>query len=229
MIPMDAADGPSVEDMLGADAMVVRALHAQRCAVGRPRLERQPARLPRRRAPGGQRRRQRRSLARLYAGLIGGVDGGPSEGLSPANRSTPCARSRRRDAIRCSRCRASISSRRSRSASGRCHRSRRWVASLVRALRRRRFVGFADPEHHLAGGYVMSKMGLGISVDPRERPHPWPAYQPPGPRSPTPDHANRRRSGRASSSRERDSSWFGGVGWGDRGWRGRWFGWRWWR
>ena len=28
-------------------------------------------------------------------------------------------------------------------------------------------VGFADPEHQLAGGYVMSKMGLGISVDPR--------------------------------------------------------------
>ena len=28
-------------------------------------------------------------------------------------------------------------------------------------------MGFADPEHRLAGGYVMSKMGLGISVDPR--------------------------------------------------------------
>jgi CubicO group peptidase (beta-lactamase class C family) len=28
-------------------------------------------------------------------------------------------------------------------------------------------VGFADPEHHVAGGYVMSKMGLGISGDPR--------------------------------------------------------------
>jgi CubicO group peptidase (beta-lactamase class C family) len=28
-------------------------------------------------------------------------------------------------------------------------------------------VGFADPEHQLAGGYVMSKMGLGISADPR--------------------------------------------------------------
>ena len=28
-------------------------------------------------------------------------------------------------------------------------------------------VGFADPEHHVAGGYVMSRMGLGISVDPR--------------------------------------------------------------
>ena len=28
-------------------------------------------------------------------------------------------------------------------------------------------VGFADPEHHVAGGYVMSKMGLGISTDAR--------------------------------------------------------------
>jgi CubicO group peptidase (beta-lactamase class C family) len=28
-------------------------------------------------------------------------------------------------------------------------------------------VGFADPEQHVAGGYVMSKMGLGISTDPR--------------------------------------------------------------
>ena len=28
-------------------------------------------------------------------------------------------------------------------------------------------VGFADPEHRVAGGYVMSKMGLGVSVDPR--------------------------------------------------------------
>ena len=28
-------------------------------------------------------------------------------------------------------------------------------------------VGFADPEHHIAGGYVMSKMGLGNPIDPR--------------------------------------------------------------
>ncbi len=28
-------------------------------------------------------------------------------------------------------------------------------------------VGFADPEHRIAAGYVMSKMGLGISTDPR--------------------------------------------------------------
>ena len=28
-------------------------------------------------------------------------------------------------------------------------------------------VGFADPEHHVAGGYVMSKMSMAISADPR--------------------------------------------------------------
>jgi CubicO group peptidase (beta-lactamase class C family) len=30
-------------------------------------------------------------------------------------------------------------------------------------------VGFADPEHRIAGGYAMSKMGPGISDDPRSR------------------------------------------------------------
>ena len=28
-------------------------------------------------------------------------------------------------------------------------------------------VGFADPEHHVAGGYVMNKMSMAISADPR--------------------------------------------------------------
>ena len=70
-----------------------------------------------------------RSLARMYAGLVGGVDDGPSEPLLTARQIDAAPAScRRRAPTRCSRSPASRWSRRSRSGSGRRHRSRRWAA-----------------------------------------------------------------------------------------------------
>ena len=40
-------------------------------------------------------------------------------------------------------------------------------AARVRPLGAGGSVGFADPEHHVAGGYVMNKMSMAISADPR--------------------------------------------------------------
>ena len=59
MIPMGAGDGASLEDLLGCGFADGAGAQPQRRARRRSGVQCEPARLPRRRAPGGERRRQR--------------------------------------------------------------------------------------------------------------------------------------------------------------------------
>ena len=175
MIPMDSG-GVSLVDVLGEDALIVRALFlngALSVTTSAPPPTTATSTPPRCRLRTGI--TNARSLARCTQGLVGAVDGGPSEPLlTRASRSTGPAASRRRGPTRC--CRSPGLAVESTIALG------FWSASPfapiggaahVRPLGAGGSVGFADPDHRIAGGYVMSKMGVGISGgSPLERPHP---------------------------------------------------------
>ena len=169
MIPMGAADGPSMEDLLGADALIVRALTLNGALSGGDlawnanQRDFRAAELP-----AGNGVANARSLARLYAGLMGAVDGGPSEGLLSAQQ------------IDAARVLQTSGMDQVLSLPGFDVESTIalgfWSASPFAPIGGRHAfghsgaggsVGFADPEHHVAGGYVMSKMNMGISADPR--------------------------------------------------------------
>jgi len=108
------------------------------------------------------------SLARFYAGLIGGVDGGPSEGLlSPEQidraRTLQTAGSDQVLSLPEFEIESTI-------ALG------FWSCSAFAPFGGRHAfghsgaggsVGVADPEHDVAGGYVMNKMNANIEGDPR--------------------------------------------------------------
>ncbi len=169
MISMGTADGPSIEDMLGADSMMVRALTLNGALSGGDlawsanQRDFRAAELP-----AGNGVANAPSLARLYAGLIGGVDGGPSEGLlSP-------------EQIDAARVLQTSGADQVLSFPGIDVESTIalgfWSASAFAPFGGRHAfghsgaggsVGFADPEHHVAGGYVMNKMVMAISADPR--------------------------------------------------------------
>ena len=82
MIPLSSGgEGASIADLLGADSWLVRALNLngafqEDLGNGANRRDFHAAELP---AANGV--ANARSLARFYAGLIGGVDGGPSDAL----------------------------------------------------------------------------------------------------------------------------------------------------
>ena len=112
-----------------------------------------------------------RSLARMYAGLIGTVDGGPAEPLLTRDQvdrgrqrqtegadriiSFPALGVELRDAVRARVLGASNDIGRFGGVGAFGHPGAGGS------------VGFADPENRLAGGYVMNKMESGISGDPR--------------------------------------------------------------
>jgi CubicO group peptidase (beta-lactamase class C family) len=168
MIPMGPADGPSLEDMLGADAMMVRALTLNGALAGDLAWNANQRDFRAAELPAGNGVANARSLARLYAGLIGGVDGGPSEGLlSP-------------EQIDVARVLQTSGADQVLSFPGIDVESTIalgfWSASPFAPMGGVHSfghfgaggsVGFADPEHHVAGGYVMSKMNMGIAADPR--------------------------------------------------------------
>ena len=167
MIPMDLG-GVTLVDMLGADSMIVRALNLNGAfgnELGETANHRDfhAAELP---AANGI--TNARGLARLYAGLIGGVDGGPSEALLAA------------DQIARARVLQTAGADQVLSMPGLDVESTIalgfWSASPFAPMGGQHAfghygaggsVGFADPVQHVAGGYVMSKMGLGISTDAR--------------------------------------------------------------
>ncbi len=170
MVPMDSggADGINMADLLGEDSLIVRALnlngsfHEDLGTVANHR-DFHAAELP---AANGITNGP--SLARLYAGLIGGVDGGPSEGLLT------------REQIDVARALQTAGNDQVLSFPGFDVESTIalgfWSASPFAPMGGAGAfghygaggsVGFADPEARVAGGYVMSKMGLGISTDPR--------------------------------------------------------------
>ena len=169
MIPMGAGDGPSIEDLLGADSMMVRALTLNGALSGGDlawsanQRDFRAAELP---AANGV--ANAGSLARLVRrthrrGRRRSVGGTPVAG---ADRSCPHAAD--------GGCRpGAVVPRHRRRVDD---RARLLVGISVRAVRRPArvrplgaggSVGFADPEHHVAGGYVMNKMSMAISADPR--------------------------------------------------------------
>jgi CubicO group peptidase (beta-lactamase class C family) len=166
MVPMDTG-GVSLRDMLGDEALLVRALSLNGAFgdLGETANHRDfhAAEVP---AANGI--TNARSLARMYAGLVGGVDGGPSEPLLS------------RTQIEAARSLQTSGADQVLSFAGLEVESTIalgfWSASPFAPMGGASAfghygaggsVGFADPEHRLAGGYVMSKMGLGISTDPR--------------------------------------------------------------
>jgi CubicO group peptidase (beta-lactamase class C family) len=168
MIPMGAGDGPSLEDMLGADSLMVRALNLNGALAGDLASNANQRDFRAAELPAANGVANARSLARLYAALIGGVDGGPSDAMLDAEQ-IDMAR-----ALQTSGLDQVLSlpgfDVESTIALG------FWSASPFAPMGGQHAfghygaggsLGFADPEHHVAGGYVMSKMALGLSGDPR--------------------------------------------------------------
>ena len=168
MIPMGAGDGASLEDLLGADSLMVRALNLNGALAGDLASNANQRDFRAAELPAANGVANARSLARLYAALIGGVDGGPPEAMLDAEQ-IGVAR-----ALQTSGLDQVLSlpgfDVESTIALG------FWAASPFAPMGGRHAfghygaggsVGFADPEHHVAGGYVMSKMDMGVSGDPR--------------------------------------------------------------
>jgi CubicO group peptidase (beta-lactamase class C family) len=167
MIPLDMG-GLSLADMLGTDSLMVRALDLNGAFTGELGATANNRDFHAAELPGANGIANARSLARLYAALIGGVDGGPSDALLDDEQITR-ARELQTAGV------DQVLSMpgfdvESTIALG------FWSASPFAPMGGRHAfghygaggsVGFADPEHHVAGGYVMSKMGLGISTDAR--------------------------------------------------------------
>jgi len=167
MIPMDTG-GVGLSDMLGADALVVSALSLNGAFEGNLGETANHRDFHEAEIPAGNGITNARSLARMYAGLVGGVDDGPSEPLlSP-------------EQIDLARERHTSGADQVLSFPGLEVESTIalgfWSASPFAPMGGANAfghygaggsVGFADPEHRVAGGYVMSNMSLAISADPR--------------------------------------------------------------
>ena len=167
MIPMDMA-GATMADMLGADSLLVRALNLNGALGGELGATANHRDFHAAEVPAANGIANARSLARFYAGLIGGVDGGPSEPMLAAEQvavarvlqtsgmdqvlSMPGLEVESTIAL-------GFWSASPFAPMGGVHAFGHYGAGGS--------LGFADPEHHVAGGYVMSKMGVGVSGDPR--------------------------------------------------------------
>ena len=170
IVPLDMgdADGFSMADLIGADALILRAMNQNGSlndditALANER-DFHAAEIP---AANGI--TNARSLARFYAGLIGAVDDGPSRGLldpeqieiartlqtSGSDLVLSIAGFDVESTIGLGFCTTSPYA-----PMGGQHAFGHYGAGGA--------VGFADPEHRVAGGYAMSKMVLPIPVDPR--------------------------------------------------------------
>ena len=170
MIPMDsdALDGFDLADALGTDALLIRAMTLngafdEDLAILANRREFHAAELP---AANGV--TNPRSLARLYAGLIGPVDDGPSTALMTPEQ-VDIARVLQTSGYDrvLSFPGLDVESTMALGFSSASPFSPMGGAGAFGHYGAGGSVGFADPEHHIAGGYVMSKMGLGNPIDPR--------------------------------------------------------------
>ena len=164
----DALDDFDLAALLGGDALIVRAMtlngaFAEDLALLANRREFHATELP---AANGI--TNARSLARLYAGLIGGVEGGPSEPILTRDQ-VDIARTLQTSGYDRVMSFPGIDVE-STMALGFASASPYAPMGGVGAFGHYGAggsVGFADPEHRLAGGYVMNKMGLGAPLDPR--------------------------------------------------------------
>jgi CubicO group peptidase (beta-lactamase class C family) len=159
MIPMDMG-GMSVADVLGADSLIVRALNLNG-ALGNELGETANHRdFHAAEIPAANGITNARSLARFYAGLIDGL-------LTPEQIDTASElQTKGVDQVLSipgldveSTIALGFWSASPFAPMGGLHAFGHYGAGGS--------LGFADPEHRVAGGYVMSKMGLGISGDPR--------------------------------------------------------------
>jgi len=166
MIPMEM--GVAMEDLLGADHIMVRALNLNGAFTGNlgdiaNDRDFRAAELP---AANGV--TNARSLARMYAGLVGTVEGGPSEPLLT------------REQIDAARTLQTSGPDRVLTIEGMEVMSTIalgfWRASEFAPMGGAGAfghygaggsLGVADPESGIAMGYVMSRMDLGIAGDPR--------------------------------------------------------------
>jgi CubicO group peptidase (beta-lactamase class C family) len=167
MIPMDTG-GLSVIDMLGADAIVVRALSLNGAFEGDLGDTANHRDFHAAEIPAANGITNARSLARMYAGLVGGVDGGPSEPLLTREQIDEARRVHTSGPDQV----LSFPGLEIESTIALGFWSASPFAPMGGANAFGHYgaggsVGFADPDHRLAGGYVMSKMGLGVSGDPR--------------------------------------------------------------
>jgi CubicO group peptidase (beta-lactamase class C family) len=167
MIPMDTG-GVSLRDMVGEEALIVRALSLNGAFEGDLGTTANHRDFHAAEVPGANGIANARSLARMYAGLVGGVDDGPSEPLlTPAQIDAARAlQTSGADQV------LSFPGLEVESTIGLGFWSASPFAPMGGANAFGHYgaggsVGFADPEHKVAGGYVMSKMGLGVSADPR--------------------------------------------------------------
>ena len=167
IIPMESVEGMSLAELVGPDALIVRALSLNGAlpdlAVSANTRGFHAAEIP---AANGV--TNARSLARLYAALIGEVEDGPSEALL-----TP-------EQINYGRTRQTSGPDRVLSFPGLDIESTIglgfWTASPFAPMGGAGSfghygaggsLGFADPENGLAAGYVMNQMGVSIAGDPR--------------------------------------------------------------
>jgi CubicO group peptidase (beta-lactamase class C family) len=160
--------GTDVEEMLGADSLIVRALNFNGALKGDLASNANQRDFRAAVIPAASGVSNARSLARFYAGLIGGIADGPSEGLLTPGQIATASTLQASGADQV----MSFPGFDVETTFGLGF----WPASPFAPMGGVRAfghygaggsVGFADPEHRVAGGYVMSRMGIGISDDPR--------------------------------------------------------------
>jgi CubicO group peptidase (beta-lactamase class C family) len=164
----DALEGFDLAEILGADSLLLRAMTLngafdEDLAVLANRREFHATEMP---AANGV--TDARSLARFYAGLIGTVEGGPSHPLLTTEQ-IDIARTQQTwgNDLVLSFPGIDVEST---MALGFASSSPFAPFGGTRAFGHSGAggsVGFADPEHGIACGYVMNKMGLGAPLDPR--------------------------------------------------------------
>jgi CubicO group peptidase (beta-lactamase class C family) len=167
MIPIDSG-GVSLVDMLGEEALIVRALSLNGAFEGDLGTTANARDFRAAEVPAANGITNARSLARMYAGLVGGVEDGPSEPLLPAAQIDAARQLQTSGADQV----LSFPGLEIESTIALGFWSASAFAPMGGASAFGHYgaggsVGFADPEHRLAGGYVMSRMGLGVSADPR--------------------------------------------------------------
>lgn len=167
MIPLETGGG-SLVDLVGEDSLIARALTCNGAFDGDLGSAANDRAFHAAEIPAANGITNARSLARMYAGLVGGVDGGPSAALLSPEQVAAARRLQTSGADQV----ISFPGLEVESTIALGF----WSASPFAPFGGAEAfghsgaggsVGFADPEHRLAGGYVMSKMGLGVSADPR--------------------------------------------------------------
>jgi CubicO group peptidase (beta-lactamase class C family) len=166
MIPMNPG-GPTLADMLGPDELVVRALTLEGAladlATSANTRAYRAAEIP---AANGV--ANARALARFYAALIGGVEGGPSWAMLSAATVDEARRCRTSGTDRV----LSFAGMESESTFGLGFMTPGSFSPMGGGRTFGHYgaggsLGFADPETGIAIGYVMNKMNAGLNDDPR--------------------------------------------------------------